>query len=129
MVVFYRVLDLSSINAYVLYNQHQPKDTERGDFPKKLERCRVVPQMKRCFINTKLHKELRMTLTRVLGPDMPSNESEVEAVGPGSRKTCRLCPLKLQRMTHILVLVAIVPFVCSVQSNFVTIANNYLMFN
>lgn len=29
MVVFYRILDLSRINAYILYNQHQAKNRMR----------------------------------------------------------------------------------------------------
>lgn len=39
MVLLYRVLDLSAMNAYILYNMHQPKVVERGAFLKKTSMC------------------------------------------------------------------------------------------
>lgn len=36
MVVFYHILDLSGMNASILYNMYQPKITERGDSVKTL---------------------------------------------------------------------------------------------
>lgn len=46
-MLFYRVLDLSGKNAYILHNMHQSKDVDRGDFLKKLVRSLVVPHMQR----------------------------------------------------------------------------------
>ena len=58
MVVFYRVLNLAGVNAFILYNQLQGKKLKR-DFIKKLARSLVLLQMKRRVINIKLTKELR----------------------------------------------------------------------
>lgn len=51
MVLLYRILDLSAMNAYILYNQHQSKDVERGDFLKSLARLLVVPLIQRRVCN------------------------------------------------------------------------------
>lgn len=42
MVVFYRIVDLSGINAYI-YNMHQSKIIDRGDILKSLARSLVLP--------------------------------------------------------------------------------------
>lgn len=99
MVLFYRVLDLSGMNAYILHNMHQSKDVDRGDFLKKLARSLVVPHMQRRVTSINLPRELRSTITRVLGKDMVTVDVQVPAVIPGSRRVCRLCPSKKHRMT------------------------------
>lgn len=55
--------------------------------------------MKRGVVNTKLLKELRMTLTCVLSSDLLFTKHEAENIVPGSRKICELCPPKLHRKT------------------------------
>lgn len=66
----YRILDLSAMNAYILYNQYQPKGVKRGDFLKNLAQLLVVPLMQRRVINTRLPREQRLTIARVLGTDI-----------------------------------------------------------
>lgn len=99
MVLLYRILDLSAMNAYILYNQYQPKNVERGDFIKNLARLLVVPLMQRRVINSRLPRELRLTITRVLGTDMVTLEDQERAVNTGTRRACRICPAKKHRMT------------------------------
>ncbi|OWR48342.1 putative transposase yabusame-W [Danaus plexippus plexippus] len=99
MVIFYRVLNLCGINAYILFNQHQDKEQDRGKFLKKLSRSLVVPHMQRRVMNPHLPNELVMTLKRVLGPDMPFQEPPNEENIVPKRKTCKLCPPKIKRKT------------------------------
>lgn len=99
MVVFFRVLDLSGVNAYVLFNQEQEKKIERGDFLKTLARSLVLPHAQRRVLCTKLPRELRLTITRILGADVPPAAIQAEEVGPKNRKRCRFCPSKLSRKT------------------------------
>lgn len=99
MVIIYRVLDLCGINAYILFNQHQDKEQDRGRFLKKLSRSLVVPHMQRRVMNPHLPNELVMTLKRVLGPDMPFQDPPNEESIVPKRKTCKLCPTKINRKT------------------------------
>ncbi|GBP41994.1 hypothetical protein EVAR_33798_1 [Eumeta japonica] len=57
---------------------HQDKEQERGKFLKKLARSLVVPHIQKQVINPHLPNELVMTLKRVLGPDIPSQEPPSE---------------------------------------------------
>ncbi|CAH2109203.1 unnamed protein product [Euphydryas editha] len=102
MVVFYRILDISTINSHLLYDIHHDKTTERGIFVKELARSLVLPQMKRRALNERLPRELRLSSARVLGKDMPvPNRQEVDKEESKKRKRCHTCPLKLQRKsTH-----------------------------
>lgn len=100
LVIFYRILDLCGVNAYILYNQHQVKQIERGDFLKTLARSLVVPCMQRRCLISNLQKELKLTLTRILRADMPLGESSNQEMNDSKRKTCRLCPSKLKRKTN-----------------------------
>lgn len=99
MVLLYRVLDLSAMNAYILYNMHQPKAVERGAFLKKLACVLVVPHVQRRVINTRLPRELRFTMNRVLGDDMVTEGVQDQETIQGSRRACRICPAKKHRMT------------------------------
>ncbi|CAH2109202.1 unnamed protein product [Euphydryas editha] len=58
MVVFYRILDISTINSHLLYDIHHDKTTERGIFVKELARSLVLPQMKRRALNERLPQNL-----------------------------------------------------------------------
>ncbi|KAL0894586.1 hypothetical protein ABMA27_013153 [Loxostege sticticalis] len=102
MVVFYRMLDISTVNSHVLYDIHNEKTTERGIFIKELARSLVLPHLKRRVMNERLPRELRLCLTRVLGKDMPVSEPpKVDEEGSKKRRRCHTCPLKVQRKsTH-----------------------------
>ncbi|CAK1592576.1 unnamed protein product [Parnassius mnemosyne] len=99
MVLLFRVLDLSGMNAYILYNMYQSKQVERGDFLKELARSLVVPHMQRRVVNTKLPRELRSTIARILGKDMVTEDVQTPPVSQGTRRACRICPTKKHRMT------------------------------
>lgn len=101
MVVFYRIVDLSGVNAHILYNMHQPKITDRGDFLKSLARSLVLPQLQRRVVYTQLPRELRLVIKRVLGDDMVEGVQNQQnpATSQGKRRACSICPPKLHRMT------------------------------
>lgn len=100
MVIFYRMLDISSVNSHLLYDIHHGKTTERGIFVKELARKLVLSQMRRRVFNERLPRELRLSLTRVLGSDMP-DYPDVQEEDLKQRRRCHTCPLKLQRKsTH-----------------------------
>lgn len=99
MVLFYRVLDLSGMNSYILHNMHQSKEVDRGDFLKTLARSLVVPHMQRRVAIRNLPRELKLIMTRVLGIDMVVVEDQVPEACPRPRKKCRLCPTGSHRMT------------------------------
>lgn len=94
MVLLYRVLDLSAMNAYILYNLHQSKAVERRDFLKNLAHVLVVPHVQRRVINTQLPRELRLTMTRVLGNDMITENVQDQEISHGTRRACRISPAK-----------------------------------
>ncbi|CAK1552928.1 unnamed protein product [Leptosia nina] len=99
MVVFYRIVDLSGINAYILYNMHQPKITDRGVFLKSLARSLVLPQMQKRVVCSQLPRELRLVIKRVLGEDMVEEDIQSPETSQGKRRACSICPPKLHRMT------------------------------
>lgn len=103
MVLFYRLVDLSGVNTYVLYNKCTNKvNMRRGPFLLSLARELVLPEMKLRVYNERIPRELRLTMERVIGPtDMPEppppkNNSNPD---PGTRKTCAICPSRLKRRT------------------------------
>lgn len=94
-VVIGGMVDLSGINAYILYNMHQPKITDRGDFLKSLAQSLGLPQMQRRVVCSELPREIRLVIKRVLGEeDIQSPETS-----HGKRRSCSICPSKLHRMT------------------------------
>ncbi|XP_060801328.1 piggyBac transposable element-derived protein 4-like [Amyelois transitella] len=105
MVIFYRLLDMSGVNAYILYkdceNCENTKPMNRGDFLRSLARELVLPQLKLRVYNDRIPRELRFTIQRIIGkanmPPAPSTASTSGALEV--RKTCAICPSKMRRRT------------------------------
>lgn len=96
MTLFYRILDISSVNSHLLYNIHETRKIDRGVFIKNLARQLVLEHMKRRVVNLRLPRELRMSMTRILGSDMPDT-SQGHTSEQKTRKICLSCPPKLNR--------------------------------
>ncbi|XP_015376737.1 PREDICTED: uncharacterized protein LOC107171020 [Diuraphis noxia] len=100
LAIFYRLLDISSVNSYVLYNSFKNNETmTRADYLKSLAFELVSPELERRFENTRISREIRSGIGRVLGKskhlkDTPVYEDKLE-----SRKTCRICPPRKKRKT------------------------------
>lgn len=100
MSTFYRIMDLAGTNAFVLYQSCRGAKLRRGDFLLNLAREMVLPCMKERVYNTRLPRELRLTISRVLGKDLPPPQPEAEVPGPAVRKLCSICPSKLKRKSR-----------------------------
>lgn len=102
MALFFMLLDVSTINAYVLYSSYKdaPK-IERADFLKKLAKSLVLPQWKRRMTNSRLPRELRMAISNLCGnsDDVGPNTNDIED-HLEKRATCSKCPPRLKRKTH-----------------------------
>lgn len=101
LAIFFRILDLSGVNAYALYKTCTAvRDIPRAQFLQNLAYSLVLPHMKRRVYNDRLPRELRLTIARVLGPNKPP---EPETIPPENtevaRKTCKICPSRLKRRT------------------------------
>lgn len=99
MVVFYRMLDVSAVNAYNVskMNQAQPK-LRRFNFMKQLAEDLVKPHLERRVIQFGLQQELQASIRRVLKMDLVTSSTEnVEKFE--TRKTCSTCDPKKKRKT------------------------------
>lgn len=102
MAIFFALLDISSINAYVLFSSYRdtPK-LDRADFLKMLSRSLVLPQWQRRMVNAKLPRELRLTIATLCGKN---NSIAAEPTSSNDRlekrSTCYVCPPKLKRKTQ-----------------------------
>ncbi|CAK1580572.1 unnamed protein product [Parnassius mnemosyne] len=92
LAFFFRLLDLSGVNAFVLYRQcADVSDISRGRFLQDLARELVLPHLQRRVYNDRLPRELRLTMERILGEDLPPEPSRIEsAVGENDKKTCKV---------------------------------------
>nr|CAH7731688.1 unnamed protein product [Callosobruchus chinensis] len=102
MALFFMLLDVSTINAYVLHSSYKNSpNMEREDFLKKLARSLVLPQWKKRMVNTRLPRELRVTITKLVGDSDhagPSNNGLEDHLE--KRATCSKCPPRLKRKTQ-----------------------------
>ena len=96
MVIFYRMLDISTVNAHVLYQADGTNTIERGQFIKILARSAVLAHMQRRVYNIHIPRDIRVNLTRILDSDLPPVPQITENT-PKTRKTCLTCPPKLKR--------------------------------
>ena len=98
-VVFYTLLDVAGVNAYVLYQGCPGSKLRREDFLLSLARDLVLPTLKERVYNERLPKELRLAVRRVLGKDLPPF-SPPSPQPRGKRRACSVCPSKLKRRTR-----------------------------
>nr|CAI5849827.1 unnamed protein product [Callosobruchus analis]CAI5855842.1 unnamed protein product [Callosobruchus analis]CAI5859922.1 unnamed protein product [Callosobruchus analis]CAI5869836.1 unnamed protein product [Callosobruchus analis]CAI5870482.1 unnamed protein product [Callosobruchus analis] len=98
MAVFYRILDMSTVNAYVLYGSYKNNPPlSRSDFMKNLARSLVDENMRRRANNYRNPCELRTLIGRILKIDIVRPNEEAGLLE--KRKYCYLCPSKLHRKT------------------------------
>lgn len=100
MAIFFRILDISGVNAYIVYKTNENfNDIARINFMKKLAHSLVVPEMERRLQNKRINKEIKSNIRRVLNirKDLSSTPLHDHLLNP--RKTCYLCPPKKKRKT------------------------------
>lgn len=108
LAVFYRMLDISASNCYVvsLSTQAQGQKVEsRFKFMKRLAEQLTRPHMERRENNVKIQRNIRIALRRILHcgndstpPTLPGGSSSEERLT--SRKNCLTCDPKKKRRTQ-----------------------------
>ncbi|GBP03272.1 PiggyBac transposable element-derived protein 4 [Eumeta japonica] len=96
MVVFYRMLDVSAANAYIISSMNQSqKKVFRLNFMKRLAEDLIEPHLRRRVNQFGLQRELQNAIRRVLKIDeQPSTSSAGSSDKLESRKTCSTCDPK-----------------------------------
>lgn len=99
MAIFYRIVDMSALNAYIIHQSCSPQTFyTRLQFLKILAKQLYEPLLKERANNPHLPRELRFSIQRVLKIDQePAENSDI--LPRGSRKYCHICPAKLKRKT------------------------------
>lgn len=99
MTLFYRILDMSTVNAFVLYNSYKNNKTlSRSDFMKNLAKSLVKPHMERRANNARISAEVRMLIGRILKIGIKTQNEETNLLE--KRKYRYLCPSKVHRKTR-----------------------------
>lgn len=101
MAIFYRMLDISAVNAYIVSKMNQTQEKVlRFNFMKKLAEDLVKPHLERRAYQNGLHRELQGAIRRVLKMDQVPSTSLADNVEKfEKRKTCSLCDPKKKRKT------------------------------
>lgn len=102
MAVFYWLLDVAGVNAYVLNQGCSGSKMSRRDFLLSLARDLVLPTLQKRVYSDRLPKELRLAVKRVLGKDLPPvcSTSLPPPQSEQKRRLCNVCPSKLRRKTR-----------------------------
>ncbi|KAJ8928742.1 hypothetical protein NQ314_018651 [Rhamnusium bicolor] len=96
MAIFYGLLDISSVNSYILHQSHRD-DTKitRLQFIKTLAFQLGRPVLQIRMINCNVNREVRAYIGRVLGKtQFPLDPPEQEAGKLVKKKLCYMCPYK-----------------------------------
>lgn len=99
MVIFFRILDISGVNAHIIHQSFKnSKAIEKTDFVKILADELVRPHLERRAANPRIARDLRSSIRRIL--NIP--EERLEQVGMEKlekRTTCYTCPSSIKRKT------------------------------
>nr|CAI5822734.1 unnamed protein product [Callosobruchus analis] len=97
MTVFLRLVDMSTVNSFVLYNSYKGnREIERSTFLKNIALSLVKPHMVRRHSNLSIALKIRLDIEDILGlraATPPQSDAETLEV----RKYCYLCPSKSHR--------------------------------
>ena len=100
MTIFFAILDISTVNAYVLFRSYRDSDNiDRLNFMKIIAFSLIEPHM-RGRLSHALPQELKLNMRRILRlPEEIETRNAAEEEVFENRKTCTLCPPKLKRKT------------------------------
>lgn len=100
MALFYRIVDMSSVNAYII-NQScaNAKQTDRLNFLKLLAKQLYEPLLQERSQNAHLPREIKNGIFRILkmSPQTPADDHDI--LPRNQRKYCSLCDPNLKRKT------------------------------
>ncbi|XP_055918547.1 piggyBac transposable element-derived protein 4-like [Eupeodes corollae] len=94
MPVFYRLLDMSTLNAYIIQQSHErAAKMTRMMFLKGLAKIMCEPHMKERYYTQKLPVQLRMSIGTILKLQPVAQDSDESLkLERNKRKSCSLCP-------------------------------------
>ena len=100
MAIFFGILNIAGVNSHVLYSAFRDNSSiSRFDFLKGLSRQLCEMYLNERLLNTRLPRELRGSIGRILNKPLPS---PVHEVGPTKRKRCSLCPRSSDKKTDVI---------------------------
>lgn len=102
MAIFFAILDIASVNSYVLYKScAKSEDLSRLNFMKKLSYQLVKDHLSRRFYNERLPRELRLIQGKILKQPLPSKCHNADEP-LNKRKRCQLCPRSKDKKTNLM---------------------------
>lgn len=111
LAIFFRILDVSVVNSYILHQCYKNNEVikEKSEFAKELAAKLVRGNMERRLQNPRMPRELRFTISRILG--RPEENVPVRQVDLTlqKRKACHLCHKTTHRMTKYLCVECVKP--------------------
>lgn len=100
MALFYRIVDMSSINAYIIHQSCANTDRkDRIDFLKLLAKQLYEPLLRERSQNANLPRELRTGICRILNIALETPADVPDTLPRNERKYCSICDPKLKRKT------------------------------
>lgn len=97
MAIFYKVLDICSVNAFIIYSSIPGNNLSRFNFVKKLANQMVDNHLRGRLEQTYMTREIKCLIRRILS--IPEEPQQVLEEVLETRKYCYICPSKLKRKT------------------------------
>nr|CAH7739588.1 unnamed protein product [Callosobruchus chinensis] len=100
MTIFYTILNIAAINAHILYGCYKNhQNIDRKKFTKLLARQLAEPYLNIRLYNSRIPRELRLNIGRVLNKQLPIEESR--SIQNQKRRRCGICERKNDKKTKI----------------------------
>lgn len=99
LAVFFAMLNISLVNAFVLFSAFPGNPVQsRVEFVKTLAKELVEPALRTRLRCVHLPRELRLTISRILGEPLPLAQRQNDG---GQLKRCGICPRRSDRKTKV----------------------------
>lgn len=104
MAIFFRMIDISIVNAYILHQSYKdnPNIPYKSPFAKQLAKQLVEEHMKRRAADKHISREVRNNIRRIIEIPEEVDQVDYNEYVLEKRKLCHLCPRKRNRMTKYL---------------------------
>nr|CAI5870546.1 unnamed protein product [Callosobruchus analis] len=100
MTIFYTILNIVAINAHILYGCYKNhQNIDRKKFTKLLARQLAESYLNIRLYNSRIPRELRLNIGRVLNKQLPIEESR--SIQNQKRRRCVICERKNDKKTKI----------------------------
>lgn len=101
MAIFFRILDMSGLNAYILHQSHKRANKlSRLNFLKALAANLNENNLRSRLYNTKIPRQLRTSISSIIGIEVPEEvDPRIEKLPRDQRQYCTLCHYKKRTKT------------------------------